>query len=335
MASSDSLVTETFLSPQILNVAPEEIKPLVSRLQKLYDDRTRVETDARIGRVAAQVSHDIRSPLAALEMVLTQLSVLPEEQRIIIRSAISRIKDIANNLNSQNKSSKGKEGANEPIESQLLYSLLDTLITEKRLQFRSRLGIQIELKLSSLAYGFFARIQTNTLKRVISNLVNNSVEAVGNSGKVIISLENTSDNQIQIKVEDNGKGIPPEVLIDLGQRGKTYGKAGGSELGLYHAYTSVESWGGQIEIQSKIDNGTTVIITLPKAPAEKWFVDELLIAQHSYLVILDDDESIHRIWEGRTDSARFVDSGIQLIHHSCPVRDPTQGKRVEELADIV
>lgn len=50
-----------------------------------------------------QVSHDIRSPLAALEMISGSINELPEEKRIIVRSAINRIRDIANSLLKENK----------------------------------------------------------------------------------------------------------------------------------------------------------------------------------------------------------------------------------------
>jgi hypothetical protein len=52
----------------------------------------------QLGQMAAQVAHDIRSPLAALDMVLEEISSLPEDLRLIVRRAVGRIKDISNNL---------------------------------------------------------------------------------------------------------------------------------------------------------------------------------------------------------------------------------------------
>ena len=66
---------------------------------------------------------------------------------------------------------------------------------------------------------------------------------------------------IQIQVSDNGKGIPPEILPKLMQRGSTHGKRGGSGLGLYHAKTTLQSWDGDLKIESK--SGTTVSLILP------------------------------------------------------------------------
>ena len=57
---------------------------------------------ATIAELAFQVSHDIRSPLAALDMAIQTLPELPEESRILIRSSLGRIKDITNNLLQKN-----------------------------------------------------------------------------------------------------------------------------------------------------------------------------------------------------------------------------------------
>ncbi len=52
------------------------------------------------------------------------------------------------------------------------------------------------------------------------------------------------------------------MLKELGTLVRSFGKAGGSGLGLYHAKSSVESWGGTLSIQSKVGEGTSIQITL-------------------------------------------------------------------------
>jgi signal transduction histidine kinase len=61
-----------------------------------------------VGLLASQVAHDIRSPLAALEMVNEELSALPEDLRLLVRNAVGRIKDISNNLLESNRSAHSK-----------------------------------------------------------------------------------------------------------------------------------------------------------------------------------------------------------------------------------
>ena len=108
-----------------------------------------------------------------------------------------------------------------------------------------------------------------------------------------------SRDMVMIKVQDNGKGIPPEILSKLAQRGNTFGKEGGSGLGLYHAKTTVENLGGEFKIESEMNHGTTVTLLLPKEKAPSWFVSKIHLEEKMSLVIIDDDQSIHQIWKER------------------------------------
>lgn len=271
---------------------------------------------AAMGETARQVSHDIRSPLAALIAISSCIPEVDEERRVLIRSAVQRINDIANDLSGRKSGgvATNENSENENSSVQLLSGLVESLISEKRTQFRSRLGIKIESDLGKDSYGLFAKIQPVEFKRVLSNLVNNAVEAMGNAGQVVVKLKNLDcrgssgasepcNDRIQITVSDNGKGIPVEILPELMQRGATFGKEnakhGGSGLGLYHAMESLKLWLGDIRLESEVGVGTKVIITLPKQTAPSWFVSEIKITDQTQIVILDDDSSIHHVWDGR------------------------------------
>ena len=151
----------------------------------------------------------------------------------------------------------------------------------------------------------------------------------------------SSDNgKIFLVIKDNGKGIPPEILIKLGQRGETHGKAGGSGLGLFHARTTAESWGGSLVITSELGKGTTVKIKLPKAEAPDGFVSVLELVSGRPIVVLDDDAAIHQVWQGRFDSARVKEHDIDVIHFSEPDKlrewvkvDPAKAKNAVCLFD--
>jgi len=99
--------------------------------------------------LATQVAHDIRSPLTALGVAAEDLSGLPENRRTLIRSAIRRIHDIADNLLAlQVEDVIGGKPSHEsrienPHSPQLLSCLIDTLLTEKRLQYQSKALVDI------------------------------------------------------------------------------------------------------------------------------------------------------------------------------------------------
>ena len=282
----------------------------------------RIETGKlqALAQQASQVSHDIKSPLATLDLLVAELKNLPEDQRVMTRAAVNRIKDIAHSLSSKNKAIKHGNDAsagNEPCSVQLLSSIIDPLISEKRVQFREKLGIDIDAKIDETSYGLFAKVQPAEFKRALSNLINNAVEAVSESGKVTLLLNKTQE-QIEITISDNGAGIPPEILVRLGARGETHGKAGGSGLGLYHARTAFESWGGSLVIQSEVGKGSVIRLRLPASAPPSWFVSELKLTPNSHIVILDDDNSIHGIWEGRFGAMGVTQKGIQVVHLSNP-----------------
>ncbi len=316
------------LSGELIEIKPLAVAINQMRIQlvKSVEENSRLQHQAQLGALAGQVSHDIRSPLSALDAMLARLDQLPENDRLIIRGAINRIKDIAQNLLEQNRrlglqkhnaSSTSLGEATEATTVALLSSVIDPLITEKRMQFRSKIGVEIDAKIDSTSYGLFASIQLIEFKRLISNLINNAVEVLGDNGSVSITLRSVNQ-EIEMTVRDNGKGIPPEILARLGNRGETHGKAGGSGLGLYHARTSVESWGGKLRIESAVGKGTSVIISLPQAQVPGWFVAALKLNPGSTVVVLDDDNSIHQIWQGRFEALQMSDKQISLVHLSTP-----------------
>jgi two-component system sporulation sensor kinase A len=135
------------------------------------------------------------------------------------------------------------------------------------------------------SYGLFAEIESAEFKRVVSNLINNAAEAMDDKGTITLSVTE-SNVRIQICCSDNGQGIPTEIIGKLTQRGESHGKAKGSGLGLYHAKSSVEKWGGALTLHSQVGKGTSVTISLPKAQAPLWFVPTLTVLERSTVVVL-------------------------------------------------
>lgn len=281
-------------------------EPVLSQLREEVTKKNNAETmllkqkfDAEKIQIAHQVAHDIRSPLVALKMALEEVDNFPSDYRNMIRMSVQRINDIANNLLSDNREKSNQDMAQ--VETELLAPLVDSLVSEKRMNFRGNTGINIESDLTK-SYGLFVKINSTELKRVLSNLINNSVEAMESSGKVIVSVSETADKKVLLSVSDNGKGMPEHIVKRLGEKGFSHGKAGlesGSGLGFYHAKETVESFGGNLKIESVPGQGTTINIFLPKADIPFWFVENLTISYEQKVLILDDDESMLRAWSER------------------------------------
>ena len=290
---------------------------------------SRSQADTKIGRVARQVAHDIRSPLSALQILDGDLDLLPEDRRHLVRSAVARIRDIANDLVSRHQNSQAPDSSAtinldsstnlEASESILLHSLLDQIITEKRLQFRSQIDIDIDFDATEDAYGLFSVLQPNTFKRVVSNLVNNAVESLSGKGEVRVTLTGDSSS-VNITIKDNGCGIPEDVMKRLGERGFTANKASGSGLGFHHAKQCISRWGGSINVLSRVGVGSDIKLTLQRTVAPSWFLDSLIVSENKRIAILDDDSSIHQIWRSRFESFVARGSAITLCHFSTSIQ---------------
>jgi signal transduction histidine kinase len=314
----------------------EEVNTLAGVFKKAFEDLKSLQAKEvhyalkdQISELAQQVSHDIRSPLAALEMVIPSVSELPEEKRLIIRNSINRIRDIANSLLSKkpgnhlqdNQTIMQIETAEQKIKKLYLLPLIEEIITEKRLQYRENLGLTLEFLYSADTYAMFVCVDPTELKRILSNLINNAYESlIDNKGIVHISISTYELNHVAINIVDNGAGIPDHLIEKIGIRGETFGKVNGTGLGIYHAIESLKAWGGKIHFKSscapKENHGTTVTITLPRADSPSWFVPQIKVQHSQHVVIFDDDQTIHQIWKDRFDPICKTNSSVNLHHIS-------------------
>lgn len=143
-----------------------------------------------------------------------------------------------------------------------VYPLVEELLAEKQIQYKSRSDLVISAELESGVMNPRCSVEEGTFKRVLSNLIDNAAEAIEGNGLILVSVTRFQD-MIEIRVTDNGRGINSEIMGKLGQRGASFGKVNGTGLGLYSAKTSVEKWNGALRISSTLNKGTVVRILIP------------------------------------------------------------------------
>ncbi len=312
-------------------------KPLVDAViefkntqSKLTAIEIELEKNKIFSAISRQVAHDIRSPLTALDLLLKNIEGVPEDLRLITRSAVGRIRDIANDLNRKGKelsltknlthSSISETTASTKAEPQLLSGLIESIVTEKRLEYREHLNTLIQFDAQVESYGVFAAISAMDLGRAISNLINNSVEALPNQhGQIDISLYVDASDAL-ITVTDNGVGVPQMFRSLVGKIGWSFGKANiqnsGSGLGFAQAKSTIECVGGKIDLTSEQDRGTVVTIRLPRAPTPTWFAERIQLPPGAVVVVVDDDPAIHQIWTERFES--FSHGEDTVVHLASP-----------------
>ncbi len=266
---------------------------------------------------AAQVAHDIQSPLTALNLALGDSENLSEPNRILARGAVNRIHDITNQLMLRGRrKTANREQAIDPESPCLVLSLVQEIVSERRIQYRARDGISIQFEHGQDSYGLCAKIHRVEWMRVVSNLIGNAVEAIGEgNGTVKVSLSGTS-KEVLLGIEDDGCGMSREELERLREVGGTFNKKGGSGLGLSHARKWVERWNGKVSISSQPGKGTSVQLKLPRCKPPDWHVPSIDLRAGQTVVVVDDDDSMHEFWKSRLSSAPSSKMPPLLNYHS-------------------
>src|SRR5262249_50328066 len=151
-----------------------------------------------------------------------------------------------------------------------LIEALEKIVSEKRLEHGDLPKVQITNEITQDNFSLFAFAEPTELKRILSNVINNSIESLENqSGMINIQLFSHSDTCV-IEVNDNGRGIPASLVPRVTEAGFTYGKNSGSGLGLHHAVTKLKEWNGSLEIASRENEGTKVKLIFPQASKPLW-----------------------------------------------------------------
>lgn len=151
-----------------------------------------------------------------------------------------------------------------------------------------------------------AEIDTGQISQVINNLAINADQAMSDGGTIWIRTENTNvdaasnlplanGQYIKVSVEDQGKGIPEEVLNKIFDPFFTT-KQDGNGLGLASAYSIIQRHNGHITVESQSGQGTAFHIYLPASPGlrikkEKTAIDKPIMGTGKILV-MDDDQRI-------------------------------------------
>lgn len=205
-----------------------------------------------------QWAHDIRSPLLALDTFSQIADGLSQEDRQLLRGAVDRIRGLSSNLLTRPTSLAAPTEKNEPT----LFDLIEQTMREKWLEVFGRPGITLETRIAPGAQRAVLSTLTGVeLQRLLSNLLNNSIEAIPGYGRISISAS-IVENRALILIEDNGCGFSFDpALIKCGRLATT--KINGNGLGLSHAFALVEECGGNLRIESQRGHGTQVYLELP------------------------------------------------------------------------
>jgi PAS domain S-box-containing protein len=214
--------------------------------------------------LAAGVAHEIGNPLNSLDIHLQLM------ERKIRKLAPSARKGLSENMHTARQEIQRLDTilkqflhAVRPTtprrESKNLNAILSQTLSLLEPEIGSR-GIKVNLDLSKDLPS--AVIDPDQFQQVFYNLLRNSYQAIsGDNGVIEISTRST-DTDFLISINDNGTGIPPENMGSLFEPYRTT-KTSGTGLGLLIVRRIIREHGGEIEIHSQPEEGTSILIHLP------------------------------------------------------------------------
>lgn len=215
---------------------------------------------AGLGKLAAIVAHEMRRPINNIQMAVWNLKNKNENPSLngniaCIEEMVDESEQIINNLLNYSR-------IKLPIYKQVvIFKLLNHCIDATQKRFRLN---KVEV-IKNLQHLNQKKLPTDSLqfKQIISNIIMNAYEALldNKKGKIAINTETTKSHLI-IKINDNGRGIAKKDLEKIYEPFFSK-KPKGTGLGLSICREIIALHNGSIDIESKINKGTTVTIQLP------------------------------------------------------------------------
>ena len=226
----------------------------------------RSERLAAIGRIAAQITHEIRNPLSSISLNAEELGERLREPGsaaaagalcdAIVRE-VDRLAAVTEEYLRFARLPKPQVARADLGEA--VRDLLDFVRPEM-----VAAGVQVELHLGADVPPVLADV--GQLRQLLLNLVRNAREAMPGGGALSVTTLRTPAGQAAIEVRDRGPGIPPERLQRIFDPFFTT-KERGTGLGLALAQEIAQEHGGQLTCLSAVGSGTTFTLRLPPAEA--------------------------------------------------------------------
>jgi two-component system sensor histidine kinase RegB len=237
-----------------------------AELSAMRDRAARSERLASLTTLAAGAAHELGSPLATIAVAARELersiAALSDaraaalgEDAALIRSEVDRCRAILNRLGAQVGQTPGETSV-EVNAAELLDAVVRTIPERER----GRL-------LTSARGDATVRVPRNAVLQIAGNLVRNALDAGG--GSISLSVE-TGPAGLRVRLQDEGPGMPPDVLSRVGEPFfSTKAPGAGLGLGVFIARSLCEQMRGRLNLESSPGRGTTALVEIPSFEARE------------------------------------------------------------------
>jgi len=218
---------------------------------------------AALGRLTSGVAHEVKNPLNAMRIHLELLKArlgtsqpAVRENVDVIAQEIVRLDRVVQGFL---KFVRPDDIRLAPVQVEALLAEAARLMTPEAGRAGVRVAQDVVPDLPSVAG------DAELLQQALTNLVSNAIQAMPKGGTVTLGARVGPDGAVEIRVADEGIGIPAQDLDKIFRLYYTT-KSQGSGIGLSMVYRTVQMHDGRIDVESEVDRGTVMILTLPVAP---------------------------------------------------------------------
>jgi signal transduction histidine kinase len=242
------------------------IKDREAQLKQKQQELLRAERLAAVGRVSAQVAHEVRNPLSSIglnvEMIeerLEQVEFSSEEAAAETRELFAAVTREIDRVTEITEEYLRLARLPAPVlrDENLAEIIDDVLVFSKSELERAQVKLVTTFPPGPLP----AKADEGQLRQVFVNLVRNAREAMEGGGTLTVSAW-AAKGLAEIRVQDTGVGMTPDVQERIFEPFFTT-KAGGTGLGLSLSRQIIEAHGGSVDVESVKGRGTTFILKIP------------------------------------------------------------------------
>jgi signal transduction histidine kinase len=237
-----------------------EKRGIERELQKTREALLQSEKLAAMGRLTAQIAHELNNPIYGIMNTLELLkTVVPPEskRRSLLELSLAETVRLSEMLRNMLSFSKPEEEKRVPVKiNELIEGIL--LLMEKQMQDAN---VQVTTAFSEDIPEIAA--SANQIRQVMLNVIKNAKESMPSGGALFVRTM-FSDGFVRIVVRDTGVGIPEALKDKIFEAFfTTKQKVKGAGLGLSVCYGIVKGHGGDITVESEVGKGTSFIVSLP------------------------------------------------------------------------
>jgi len=298
----------------------------LSERKRIEGELVKLERLRALGEMSAGVSHNLNNLLTGI-LGPAQLLIMRAEDPGVVRDAGAiersalRAMDLVQSLHLSTRAVEGEELG--PVQ---VGPAVDEAVVATRPRWHDEteaqgVTISVHTRLDSTSP---VRASAPRLHTILANLILNAVDAMPLGGQVDIASRE-ADLAVELSVSDTGVGMPEETRRRVLEPFFTTKMDVGSGLGLSTAYGAITRWGGTIDVQSAVNEGTTVRISLPvwrdsatgPDPATER-AGRILIADDDPIVsdvlvkLLSESHEVEAVTDGPEAPKRFREGGFDV-----------------------